>query len=114
MKGLEAILRLPRDPGNDRYGDPLPPGPDDAPETFEGCTVWPGNATSGMEPFVPGREPLVTDLVVSLPPGAHVLSTDKLRIRGKVYDVVGEPFDWINRRTGKSRGVIAYANRGEG
>lgn len=88
MAGGAETFQVIRPPGRDGFGDPLP----DATIEFDldGCLFAPG----------PSREIDVaanqvdTAGTVYAPPGADVLATDLMRVRGDVYAVVGKPQDW--------------------
>ncbi len=77
-----------RPPARDRFGDRMPGA--DTEFDVPGCLFAPG----------PSREPgfatnqVDTDGTVYAPPGADFLATDKVRVRGDVYTVVGKPQVW--------------------
>lgn len=77
-----------RPPGRDNFGDPLPGSATEF--AVDGCLFAPG----------PSQEPgfaantIDTDGTIYAPPGADFLATDKVRIRGDVYTVVGKPQVW--------------------
>lgn len=79
---------------------------------YEGCAVAQG--TRGGESLTGDRNVIVSDLIVFMPSGADVASTDRLEVRGRAYEVVGEPFDWVNPWSGAAFGLVAYCNRVEG
>lgn len=78
---------------------------------YEGCAVAQG--TRGGE-VLTDRNAVVSDLVVFMPSGAAVMATDRLEVRGRAYEVVGEPFDWTSPFTATRFGVVVYCNRVEG
>lgn len=57
---------------------------------IEGCLFAP---TGGFEQ-TGGRDTVTTQPTLYTPPGADIRSTDRVRIRGFVYQVDGEPADW--------------------
>lgn len=77
-----------RPPGRDRFGDQMAGTP--AEFDVPGCLFAPG----------PSREPgfadnqVDTDGTVYAPTGSDFAATDKVRIRGDVYTVVGKPQVW--------------------
>lgn len=79
-----------------------------------GCAVAQGARDSVTEILTGDRNVIISDLVVFMPPGADVVATDRLEVRGRVYEVVGEPFDWVSPFTGVAFGVPVYCNRMEG
>lgn len=85
---------------------------------YEGCAVAQGGragqGAKGDEILTGDRNAVISDLVVFMPTGADVRATDRLEIRSRVYEVLGEPFDWVNPFTGVAFGVVVYCNRVEG
>lgn len=99
MAGSETITVI-RPPGRDPFGDPLPG--DSSQFEVDGCLFAPG----------PSREvgfaaaTVDTDGTVYAPPGTEVFATDRVRVRGQDFSVVGEPQDW-----GASAGVVIVLRR---
>lgn len=81
---------------------------------YEGCAVAQGAKGGATENLTDDRNVIISDLIVFMPPGADVLATDRLEVRARVYEVVGEPFDWTSPFTGTAFGVPVYCNRVEG
>lgn len=77
-----------RPPGKDRFGDPLPGGPIEIP--LPGCLFAPGSSVENLN----GANQTEADGAVYAPAGTVVLATDKMRVRGDLYEVVGKPADW--------------------
>jgi len=73
--------------------------------------VGPGGSA---EPLSADRRSVESDYDVFLPPGADVTARDRLRIRGRVCQVDGDPFDWLNPFTGWTPGTVARASVQEG
>lgn len=99
---------------DDGYGNQVPGWPAATSTPYEGCAVAQGARDRATE--IPGgdRNVVISDLVVFMPSGADVTATDRLEIRARVYEVVGEPFDWRSPFTGTRFGVAVYCNRVEG
>lgn len=76
-----------RPAGRDQFGDETgPPAEFD----IDGCLFAPGpSQEAGL-----GAEQVRAEGHVYAPPGADVRATDRVRIRGQVYGVVGQPQDW--------------------
>lgn len=74
--------------GKNRYGDPLPGTPEEF--ELEGCLFAPGPSQESTF----ASEQVETAGTVYAPPGSDVRPTDKLRIRGVVYEVVGDVQQW--------------------
>ena len=81
---------------------------------YDGCAVAQGARDRITEDLTGDRNVIVSDLVVFMPSGADVLATDRLEVRGRDYEVVGEPFAWVNPFTGTPFGTPVYCNRVEG
>ena len=85
---------------------------------YGGCAVAQGTRGSqgvqGSEDLTGDRNVIVSDLVVFMPTGADVTATDRLEVRARTYEVVGEPFDWASPFTGVRFGAVVYCNRVEG
>ncbi len=99
MAGSEIVTVI-REPGPDAFGDPGA----GAAATFDipGCLFAPGPSRElGI-----GTNQVDTDATVYAPPGVDVLPTDKIRARGVVYTVVGDPQDW-----GSAAGVVIPLRR---
>jgi hypothetical protein len=60
---------------------------------IDGCLFAPGpSREAGLS-----SEQVRTDGTIYAPAGADVRATDRVRIRGQVYSVVGQPQDWGGR-----------------
>lgn len=99
---------------DDGYGNPVPDWTSPTSTPYEGCAVAQGAKGTGTEDATGDRNVVVSDLVVFMPSGADVRATDRLEIRARVYEVVGEPFDWRSPFTGTAFGAAVYCNRLEG
>jgi hypothetical protein len=95
--------------GSDPYGDPIEDTVTETP--VEDCSIWPG---ASSEQGTTGRDSAVADLIVSMPSGTDIRRTDQVRARGVLWDVAGDPFDWLNPFTGWAPGIEVHLNRGEG
>lgn len=60
------------------------------------------------------RQPTESDFDLYLPSGSDVVSTDRLIVRGKTCDIVGDPFDWRSPFTGWAPGMLVRASIREG
>ncbi|MEU1778104.1 MULTISPECIES: hypothetical protein [Streptomyces] len=88
-----VIVRNGPSPGRDSYGQPIP-GPETE-TTVHGCVVSPRpeNIRIGSPPQQ-GRDSVITGWTVYAPPGTDIRTTDRLRIRGSLWEVTGETADW--------------------
>jgi head-tail adaptor len=99
---------------DDGYGNPTQDWNATTSTTYGGCAVAQGAKGGATEDLTGDRNVVVSDLIVFMPSGADVRATDRLEVRGRQYEVVGEPFDWINPFTGTAFGTVVYCNRVEG
>lgn len=81
---------------------------------YEKCAVAQGSKGGSTEDLTGDRDVIISDLIVIMPSGVDVVATDRLEVRGRAYEVVGEPFDWTNPFTGTRFGTVVYCNRVEG
>lgn len=86
--GDTETVQVIRPPGRDRFGDPLPTAATEF--DLPGCLFAPGPS---VEPGFAANT-VDTDGTVYAPTGSDVRATDKIRIRGDVYQVVGKPQVW--------------------
>lgn len=109
----ETVIRLRGTAATDPYSGETTSvdwsDPDDL--ALEGCAVWPGDTA---EPLRDARTMVVSDYVVAAPAGSDVLASDRVVIRGRTCQVVGDPFDWRSPFTGWQPGTIIQANVVEG
>lgn len=106
----ETVVRLRRgpSPGKDPRGQPLP-GPL-LEQSVKGCVVTPRQST----PQVGGdeqqaRDTVIVGFTVYAPPGTDWLTTDRVRIRGEVCEITGEPGDWGQNPFTGTRGPRQFA-----
>jgi hypothetical protein len=105
----ETVTVLPGPTTFDAYGDPIAStrvGGD-----ILGCAVAPRYST---EPTVRGRQGVIVGLSIYAPAGSDILSTDLLRVRGDIYDVEGEPAEWVSPYTGWEPGMEVAVKRAGG
>jgi hypothetical protein len=95
-----------RPPGRDRYGDPLPGSATEV--DYDGCAWWPRTSTE----VAVGQNTLIEGIDVFFPDsGTDVRATDRLRLRGVLYDVEGDPGEWRSELTGTEAGTQVSAKR---
>lgn len=73
--------------------------------TYEFCAVGHGPSD---ESWMIGRNPADVVLTVYMPYDADVTRKDRVRVRGTVYDVNGDPFRWASPFTGDEEGTEVY------
>jgi hypothetical protein len=72
-----------------------------------GCAVWP----RGSSELVQGRDTVIVGLAILLPAGTAVAASDRLRVRGDLYEVDGQPGSWQSPFSGLSAGVQVALTR---
>lgn len=108
------VVRTGASPGRNGRGQPLP-GPDESFD-LEGCAVTPRAET----PQVGGdqqqaRDTVIVGWTVYVPPDqkSHarlpLRTTDKVKVRGALCDITGEPGDWGRSVFTGTRGPIQFA-----
>lgn len=71
-----------------KHGDPLPVDPDEV--TVTGCYMQQAATSEATD----GRDTVVTTWDLFLPPGVTVTALHRVRWRGELYDVDGDPTPW--------------------
>lgn len=103
-------IRTGASPGLDRYGNPLPGV--DAEVPIDGAAFDPGGS---LEPLEVGRAQTVTTPKVYFWRSApDIVSTDRLRVRGLVYQVIGHPARWESPFTTEVAGLVVELQLVEG
>jgi hypothetical protein len=103
-----TLLRTGPSPGRDERGNPIP---GQVTETaVKGCVVAPREAA----PQVGGaeqqsRDTVITGYTVYAPSGTDVLTTDRVRIRGVICEITGEPGDWLRSPFTGTKGPVQFA-----
>jgi head-tail adaptor len=93
---VETVTVLRATTTEDAYGDPKP-GPFADHHTLN-ANCAPANSS---EPLIAGQNKVITGFVVYVRDVvADVLPTDRVRIRGVVYDIDGTAGEWFNRESG--------------
>lgn len=101
---LVVVLR-PGPMTRDAMGQEVP-GPDTE-IPVPGCAVWPRTSSERDQ----GQAQVVVGLTVFVPPGVEVRATDRMRVRGAVYQVDGEPGTYRSPLTGTTSGTEVALSR---
>lgn len=105
---------------NPYSGDPteawtLPDGGEWATEPTEvdhdGVAIEP---RPSQEPVQDARNAVTSGFTLYGLPAGSVTSRNRLRIRGEIYNVLGEPAHWIQPYTGTDFGLVVQVDRTEG
>jgi hypothetical protein len=83
----ETVVRI-RPPARDPFGDPGNGGGPDL--EIGGCLFAPGGSAENNI----AANQVDTDATVYCPPGTTIAATDRIRARGVLYQVVGDPQVW--------------------
>lgn len=103
-----TILRAGASTGRDARGNPIPGPVVETP--VKGCVVTPRQEmpqVGGSEQQA--RDTVITGYTVYAPPGTSVLTTDRVRIRGVVCEITGEPGDWGRSPFTGTAGPLQFA-----
>lgn len=108
----ETVTRQRAQTHTDRYGATvrdwsLPP----TEATLTDCAFNPGQSS---EPVQDARNSVITQPEVYAPSGSDILPGDRLVVRGKTYDVDGQPADWRSPFTGWTPGLVVALKIVEG
>jgi hypothetical protein len=96
--GETATVLRPGVPTQGPYGNDVPG--EDVSTDYAGCAVWPRVSSEDVQ----ARDQVIDGLYVLFPPGAVVLATDRVRVRGQDYLVDGEPGLYKSPLTGTNLG----------
>lgn len=102
-------LRTGASPGEDPYGNPLPGV--DVEVAIPGAAFDPGGS---LEPVEVGRAQTVTTPKLYFTTSPDIISSDRLRVRGLVYSVIGRPALWVSPFTGVTAGMVVELKVAEG
>lgn len=106
MSEMVVRIRAGASTTTDGYGNPVAGA--DAERELPTLGIAPRVSSEFNEP---GRTAVIVGLTVFFPGGTDVLSTDRFRVRGTVYEVVGEAGDWRSPFTGRRPGIEVALKR---
>lgn len=106
MRG-ETVTRLRAGTTTDPYsGEPVA---DWATSTeLDITTIVPAEPRPSSEPVQEARNAVTSGFTLYLPSDADVTARDRMRVRGRVYDVLGDPAVWLGA------GVVVQVGATEG
>jgi hypothetical protein len=101
-----ATVTVLRPGGVDQFGDPSGSG---TTHTVAGCALAPRTSNEDIQ----GRgDTVIVGLTLYAPYGSDITATDKIQIPGGlIYEVVGEPGQWLNPKTGSTPGMAVALQR---
>lgn len=85
----------------------------DAPTSVDVTGVAVEPRPSG-EPVQDARNAVTSGFTLYFPAGSVVTAANRVRVRGHVYSVIGEPADWRSPYTGWAPGIVVQVGRVEG
>lgn len=92
-------------------GEPVVSWDDPTTVQVAGCGVEPRPST---EPVQDARNAVVSGFTLYLPADVAVSAGSRVRVRGLVHEVLGEPAVWRSPITGWAPGVVVQTQRVEG
>jgi hypothetical protein len=105
VTGETVTILRPGSSTRDPHGNDVPGA--DVETDVEHCAVWP----TGSDEQVQGQDQVTDRMSVLFPYGTTVYATDRLWIRGLVYQVAGVSQSWSSPFTGTRAGVEVQADR---
>ncbi len=105
MIGETVTILRPGTPTRDAHGNDVPGADTEIP--VEHCAVWPTGSTEKIQ----GHDQVSEQFTVWLPYGTAVLATDRVRVRGEIYQVTGRASSWSSPFTATRAGVEIRVER---
>lgn len=103
-----TILRAGPSTSRDDRGRPIPGAATEIPVI--GCVVTPRQESPQVGgPEQQARDTVIVGWTVYAPSGSDFRTTDRVRIRGEVCDVTGEPGDWGRSPFTGTAGPVQFA-----
>ncbi|WP_406122910.1 head-tail adaptor protein [Streptomyces canus] len=104
--GDTVTIVRPGEPTQDAYGNDVPGAPTEIP--VPGCGVSPRDGTgAGANELTDARDTVFSGLTIYAPYGTDIRATDRVRVGGDLYDVVGLPGSFRSPFTGSTGPVVA-------
>lgn len=103
----EVVTRLRAGSTTDPYSD-QPVEDWTAPVELDITTLSPAEPRPSGEPVQASRNAVVSGWTLYLPEGSDVTARDRMRVRGTVYRVLGDPAHWLGA------GIVVQVERMEG
>jgi hypothetical protein len=104
--GDTVTIVRPGPPTRDGYGNDVPGTPVEIP--IPGCGLAPRDGTgAGSNELTDARDTVFVGLTLYAPHGTDIRATDRVRVGGDLYDVVGFPGSFRSPFTGSTGPVVA-------
>lgn len=108
----ETVTVLTAGTKSDPYSDDTEPDWDNPTSaTVSGVAVEP---RPSQEPLQDARNATVSGFTLYMPAGTEIGSQNKVTVRGKTYDVLGDAADWRDPFTGWQPGLVVQVGLTEG
>jgi hypothetical protein len=104
----ETVTRLRATAVEDPYADEDTAEDWSTPAETALTTLVPAEPRPSQEPVQDARNAITSGFTLYLPQGSDVTAHDRMRVRGVVYDVLGEPSVW------SGAGMVVQVGRTEG
>ena len=91
----ETVVRLRAGTTTDPYSQEPVLDWSAAPAELELRTLAPAEPRPSSEPVESARNAVVSGFTLYLPQDADVTAQDRMRVRGEVFNVLGDPADWL-------------------
>lgn len=105
--GETAYVLAHLDGAEDSHGNPVDSWAAEPGVAIKGCGFAPGGSTESGD----NRTVIATNPQLFCPPGASITAKDRVKVRGLVFEVVGDPADWKHPMTGWDPGVVVNLER---
>ena len=92
------------------YGDDTITFPSTPSHSVDGVAVAPGSTSEVLV----GRSAVLVGMTLYMPPGADVEATDRLGVRGLMYEADGDLGTWVNPHNGIEAGRELAVSRVDG
>ncbi|MET9150075.1 hypothetical protein ABZX82_02150 [Streptomyces griseoflavus] len=89
----------------DEYGNDKPGPPVEIP--VPGCAIAPRGGAGASTELTDARDTVITGLILYAPYGTEIRATDRVRVGGELYEVVGLPGSFRSPFTGSAGPVVA-------
>jgi hypothetical protein len=104
----ETVTRLRAVTTVDPYSNQPAPDWTQTPTELDITTLAPAEPRPSGEPLQDARNQVTSGWTLYLPEGSDVTSVDRMRVRGVVFDVLGDPAAWLGA------GLVVQLERSEG